>query len=129
MVKSFVGVLVLMLTACSGHHSTPPTEDDTQEVSAAQRDDDGEGDYVEARMRTRARHVPKRIERFDSNHDGVLEASEVPPRLRGWFNNVDTNHDNIVTAQEIRAWNRQHHRTSPQPHQRPQAQHAGEITL
>lgn len=61
------------------------------------------------------RRVPHRIQRFDANHDGVLQASEVPQRLRQWFVACDTNRDGVVTAGEIRAYNRayRHH-----PHHR-----------
>lgn len=64
------------------------------------------------------RHVPKRLVRFDANHDGVLQASEVPPRLRAWFAAVDANKDGIVTAREIRKYNRAHrhpHHAEPLP--------------
>ena len=65
----------------------------------------------------RGHHVPQRIQRFDANHDGVLEANEVPPRLKTWFGEVDANHDGLVTAHEIREYNRTHH---------PHGQHHGQ---
>ncbi|HEY1957765.1 MAG TPA: hypothetical protein VGH28_19225 [Polyangiaceae bacterium] len=67
------------------------------------------------------RRVPHRIQRFDANHDGVLQANEVPARLQTWFAACDTNRDGVVTAGEIRAYNRahphprHHHGVSPQP--------------
>lgn len=64
-----------------------------------------------ANAQTQAR-VPHRIEKFDANHDGVLQASEVPQRLQAWFAQVDTNRDGVVTADEIRAF----HRAHPHPH-------------
>ncbi len=54
--------------------------------------------------------VPRRIQRFDANHDGRLQANEVPPRLREWFVACDTNRDNVVTIGEVRAYNRAHPR-------------------
>lgn len=59
------------------------------------------------------RRVPQRIQRFDTNHDGVLQANEVPQRLRQWFVACDTNRDGVVTAGEIRAYNRAHRRHHP----------------
>ena len=56
------------------------------------------------------RRVPQRIQRFDRNHDGVLQRNEVPQRLQPWFNACDTDKDGVVTAKEIRAYNRAHRR-------------------
>jgi hypothetical protein len=68
-------------------------------------------------VKAHVRHVPPRLQRFDANHDGVLQQSEVPARLQGWFAKVDANKDGIVTAEEIRAWNRAHrHHHNPQQH-------------
>jgi len=74
-----------------------------------------------------ARRVPKRIQRFDVNHDGVLQRSEVPARLQRWFAAVDANQDGVVTAHEIRVYNRAHRhphghgvQPMPQPPQPPQ---------
>ena len=52
--------------------------------------------------------VPRRVQRFDANHDGMLQANEVPQRLRAWFVACDANRDDVVTVAEIRAYNRAH---------------------
>ncbi len=76
------------------------------------------GGVAHAQSQTR---VPHRIQKFDVNHDGVLQASEVPQRLQTWFAAVDANKDGVVTADEIRAYNRAHphphhgHHAQPQP--------------
>jgi hypothetical protein len=84
-----------------------PTQSDTT-ASSAQVDDES-GDFEVAHLR--ANRTPRRIEKFDANKDGMLQASEVPARLHDWFVKVDANKDNVVTADEIRAYNRAH------PHQ------------
>ena len=103
-------IFAVLLTACSDaaiSKATPaPTQDDTASVQA----DEESGDFEVARLR--AHRTPRRIEKFDANKDGVLQASEVPARLHDWFVKVDANKDNVVTADEIRAWNRAH----PHPH-------------
>jgi hypothetical protein len=110
---------IFLLTACSGSH---PAVQQTQtptptELAAAQQPDEDEG-FIEAKVRQHQRRVPPRIRKFDANHDGVLERTEVPARLQAWFAEVDANHDGIVTAHEIRAYNRAHgHGTNaPAPH-------------
>ena len=105
-------LFAVLLTACSdaaiSKTSPAPTKDDTASIAASV--DDESSDYEVAQYR--AHRTPRRIEKFDANHDGMLQASEVPPRLHDWFVKVDANHDNVVTADEIRAWNRAH----PHPH-------------
>ncbi|HSQ62271.1 MAG TPA: hypothetical protein VLM85_03625 [Polyangiaceae bacterium] len=41
------------------------------------------------------------IQRFDKNGDGVLQASEVPERMRGFFDKADANKDGSLTKDEI----------------------------
>ena len=126
-------LFAVLLTACSdaaiSKTNPAPTKDDTASV-AAQADDES-GDFETARLR--AHRTPRRIEKFDANKDGVLQASEVPARLHDWFVKVDANKDNVVTADEIRAWNR----ANPHPHRhhggrdggaRQHQQHAAETT-
>ena len=106
--KSIVGLLALVLGGCAGTHAQPAK----QQAAVSERQ---QGAYVEAKLPVHARRVPQRIQRFDANHDGVLEANEMPPRLREWFAMVDANKDGIVTAQEIRTGNRQHRHHTPRP--------------
>lgn len=105
-------LFAVLLTACSdaaiSKTNPAPTQDDTASVAAQSEDESG--DFETARLR--AHRTPRRIEKFDANHDGMLQANEVPARLRDWFVKVDANKDNVVTAEEIRAWNRAH----PHPH-------------
>jgi|GEM_PF-3964891 len=112
-----LAVTLASLVACSRH--TPKPDEQAQSVAAT---DDDEGDYTFVQQRTP--RVPPRLQRFDANHDGVLEANEVPPRLRTWFAAVDANHDGIVTAHEIRVYNRAHrqqgHGQPPAPQPQPQ---------
>jgi Ca2+-binding EF-hand superfamily protein len=41
------------------------------------------------------------IQRLDKNGDGVLQASEVPERMRGFFDKADANKDGSLTKDEI----------------------------
>lgn len=45
----------------------------------------------------------KLIARFDADHDGKLEASEQPPRMRAHLGDIDTNHDGAVSQDELAA--------------------------
>ncbi len=112
-------LFAVLLAGCSdaalSNANPTPTKDDTASVQSNEES----GDYENAQYR--AQRTPPRITKFDVNHDGVLQASEVPPRLRQWFANVDANHDNIVTADEIRTWNRAH----PHQHHGQHGQHGG----
>jgi hypothetical protein len=107
-------LFAVLLTACSdaaiSKTDPAPTKDDTASSVAASADDDESSDYESAQYR--AHRTPRRIEKFDTNKDGMLQASEVPARLHDWFVKVDANKDNVVTADEIRAYNRAH----PHPH-------------
>jgi hypothetical protein len=110
--KPILTLLALALMACSKSHPPQPRPETADDDTVA-ADDEG---YTFAQARPEPRRVPPRITKFDSNHDGVLEASEVPPRLKAWFAEVDTNHDGIVTAHEIRVYNRAHrHHAAPPP--------------
>ncbi len=124
LIKSLAVGLVLItgaITGCShGPKKSHDRTSDTENV-AVNADQDDDGEYTFAQQRT---HVPRRMQRFDANHDGVLTPNEIPPRLRTWFAEVDANHDNIVTVDEIRAYNRAHphahhhdHGGQPQPQQ------------
>ncbi len=127
--KSLVGLLALVM-GCGGAHAASAQPQAQQQVAAAPT---VETPYTQAQAHPHTRRVPPRLQRFDSNHDGVLEANEVPPRLRAWFANVDANKDGVVTAQEIRAWNRQHRHHAPRsPQQERSASadvHPTELTL
>ena len=119
------GLLALMATACSDA-ATTRVGGSGEEISTTQADEaDGTFEFAQSR----AHRTPRRIERFDANKDGVLQASEVPARLRAWFTAVDGNHDNVVTADEIRAYNKAHPHPHHQHHQPAQQQHASEVTL
>lgn len=119
-------IFAVLLTACSDaaiSKATPaPTKDDTASVTAEA--DDESADFEVARLR--AHRTPRRIEKFDANKDGVLQASEVPARLHDWFVKVDANKDNVVTADEIRAWNRAHPHQHHQHHQHGQGGQGGQ---
>ena len=105
-------LFAVLLTACSdaaiSKGAPAPTASDTT-ASSAQADEES-GDFEVAQLR--AHRTPRRIEKFDTNKDGMLQASEVPARLHDWFVKVDANKDNVVTADEIRAFNR----ANPHPH-------------
>ncbi len=113
----FGGLLALFVAACSDGAMTGSS-------TASVQSDEGDGTFEMAKLR--AHRTPRRIERFDANHDGVLQKSEVPARLQAWFTAVDANKDDVVTADEIRAYNKAH----PHPHhQHHPQQHASETTL
>ena len=105
-------IFAVLLTACSDAaiSKATPTPTPADSASAAAQADDESGDFETARLR--AHRTPRRIEKFDTNKDGMLQASEVPARLHDWFVKVDANKDDVVTADEIRAYNRAH----PHPH-------------
>lgn len=108
------GLLALLVSACGdAATSVPQVNRDTVQS------DDADGTFEMAKLR--AHRTPRRIERFDANHDGVLEKSEVPQRLQAWFTAVDANKDGVVNADEIRAYNKAH----PHPHH----QHHRQVTL
>jgi len=127
-------LFAVLLTACSDaaiSKGTPTATSDTTTASSAQADEES-GDFELAQLR--AHRTPRRIEKFDTNKDGMLQASEVPARLHDWFVKVDANKDNVVTADEIRAFNR----ANPHPHRHHgnrdggaghQHQHAGDTSL
>ena len=104
----FAVLLPVSIAACSdaAQLSVTPsaTKDDTASTTA--QADEESGDFELAQYR--AQRTPPRITKFDANKDGMLQLSEVPPRLREWFAKVDANKDNVVTADEIRAFNRAH---------------------
>jgi hypothetical protein len=129
------GLLALMATACSDA-ATTRVGANGEEISTTQADEaDGTFEFAQSR----AHRTPRRIERFDANKDGVLQASEVPARLHDWFVAVDANKDNVVTADEIRAYNKAHPHPHGQHHngqhqhqqgqQQPAPQHTSETTL
>lgn len=43
------------------------------------------------------------IAKFDTNKDGVLQASEIPEQMKHWISKVDTNADGNVTKAELDA--------------------------
>jgi hypothetical protein len=42
-------------------------------------------------------------QRFDTNGNGVVEVSELPPRMAERLGAADTNHDGAISADELRA--------------------------
>jgi len=102
----FAVLLPVAIGACSDAAISKVTPADTKDDTASVSQTEEDSDYEVAQYR--AHRTPPRITKFDANHDGVLQASEVPARLREWFTKVDANKDGIVTADEIRAWNRAH---------------------
>ncbi len=143
------GLLAFVVAGCSDAASriSPQENAETASIESAQTADE-DGSFETAKLhqgaaaQRRAHRTPPRITRFDANHDGMLQASEVPPRLHDWFVAVDANKDNVVTVEEIRAYNRSHphphhHRghhgqkraDQQQPDQPEPPQHASEVTL
>jgi hypothetical protein len=113
------GLLALLVSACGDAAIGAPTPQENGDLSAQSAqaaDEDGSFENV----KLRAHRTPPRLRRFDANHDGVLQQSELPARLQAWFTEVDANHDKVVTADEIRAYNRAH----PHPHHGQHHQHA-----
>lgn len=136
------GLLAFVVAGCSDGATRISPQENASIESAAYTNADGSFETAKlhqgAAAQRRAHRTPPRIVKFDANHDGMLQASEVPPRLHDWFVAVDSNKDNVVTVEEIRAYNRAH----PHPHrhghhgqkhadeQEPdQPQHASEVTL
>ncbi len=116
------GLLALLVSACGDAAIGAPTPQENGDPSAqsAQSAQAADEDGSFENVKLRAHRTPPRLRRFDANHDGVLQASEVPARLQAWFTEVDANHDKVVTADEIRAYNRAHphaHHGQHQHHQ------------
>jgi len=44
------------------------------------------------------------LDRFDANHDGRLQTSELPASLRERLGPADTDHDGVLTPQELHAF-------------------------
>jgi Ca2+-binding EF-hand superfamily protein len=47
--------------------------------------------------------VKRFIQQFDKNGDGKLEKDELPPRLQERFDELDTNHDGVLDESELKA--------------------------
>jgi hypothetical protein len=48
-----------------------------------------------------ARAYQRLLDRFDANHDGLLQTSELPPPLLERLGAADANHDGLITPQEL----------------------------
>ncbi len=55
------------------------------------------------RLERRARRIQKVIRKYDLNHDGVVDRSELPPRLAARMQKLDRNHDGWVDANDLDA--------------------------
>ena len=53
------------------------------------------------------------IQRLDKNGDGVLQASEVPERMRGMFDKADANKDGSLTKEELVQFHASHAHHAP----------------
>ena len=51
----------------------------------------------------RTARLERQFQRFDTNHDGSLDAGEIDAMLATRFAHMDTNHDGIVTPEERQA--------------------------
>ncbi len=134
---SIFATLFALTAACSAAAPSPQPDEKQQaqiqkvEQAAPEKttaiadgaEPDEDSDFIMARHG----HGQNRIQRFDTNHDGMLQASEVPERLRTWFTAADANHDNVVTIDELRAYRRAHrgqHQGQGQAHPHAQGQQA-----
>lgn len=64
--------------------------------------------------RGRRGHSPETmIQRLDKNGDGVLQASEVPERMRGMFDKADANKDGSLTKEELVQFHASHAHHAP----------------
>ncbi len=60
----------------------------------------------QAEAGARFRHAPdpaRMIQRFDANHDGALQVSELPAPMQARIGEADTNHDGVLAVDEITA--------------------------
>jgi hypothetical protein len=48
------------------------------------------------------------MQRLDTNKDGILQASEIPEKMRPWLDRADTNHDGSLTKDELDAMKKAH---------------------
>lgn len=85
-----------VLAACSGA-SDPAAKPATNQGAAATA-----GTDTQAAQKA-GPDPAKFIERFDANKDGVLELSELPPRMQRWLAKADSNQDGKLGADELRA--------------------------
>jgi hypothetical protein len=44
------------------------------------------------------------LERFDANHDGILQVAELPERMRARLGRADADHDGVITVAELHAY-------------------------
>ncbi|CAN5533937.1 hypothetical protein BH11MYX1_BH11MYX1_10560 [soil metagenome] len=58
---------------------------------------------TQRRLEHRARRIQKVIRTYDRNHDGVVDPSELPPRLAAKMQTLDRNHDGWVDAADLDA--------------------------
>jgi Ca2+-binding EF-hand superfamily protein len=95
------------LTACGADQSGPVDQSsarlgvdggETVEEESAEGPRDGH-----RRHRGAGRGFAHMIERFDTNGDGVLQLSELPPGLQKHLGDADTNKDGLLTREELEA--------------------------
>lgn len=53
-------------------------------------------------------HAGGMMQRLDTNKDGILQASEIPEKMRPWLDRADTNHDGSLTKDELDAMKKAH---------------------
>lgn len=89
-------LMALTAVACAGAADHTANPDTSQAPAATAKND--------TQSAANAGPDPSElIKRFDANKDGVLEVSELPPRLQKWLGKADTNGDSKLSADELRA--------------------------
>ncbi len=83
----------------------------------------------QAEAGARFRHAPdpaRMIQRFDANHDGALQLTELPAPMQARIGEADTNHDGVLAVDEITA-----HRAARRANHfaRIDANHDGAVTV
>ncbi|MGD0675116.1 MAG: hypothetical protein ABSC94_06825 [Polyangiaceae bacterium] len=51
-----------------------------------------------------ARVYQRLLDRFDANHDGLVQTAELPPLARRRLGAADANHDGLITPEELHAF-------------------------
>ena len=100
---------VMLLAACSG--SGGDTVGQTAQPELATQSATGvEAPLAADGHRQRGHMDPaKLIARFDANHDGQLQVSELPEHKRQFLAKADANGDGVITAEELTAARAQFH--------------------
>jgi len=104
LVSSLIG---LTLAACSGASAEPVDQSaraETAQLGQAAPAAEAKAETPGPGRGHRGPHDPSElVQRFDQNHDGQLQASELPEPLRQVMGQADSNGDGVLSVDELKA--------------------------